>query len=148
MAGEWTLIEYRPGRFAKISATGEFLGRASEAEAKAWFAAREAPLDLLLKAETVPEAPPVGRETVSATPVTEPHPVTLPQEEPSPEPPDDVPEADLEVTPQAMEGEATLDQQEDEENTENDRQATDIVFGQLEETVSLAKPGGKQTQVV
>ena len=34
----WTLIEYRPGRYAKVSRTGKFLGTATEAEVRAWFA--------------------------------------------------------------------------------------------------------------
>jgi hypothetical protein len=41
---EWTLVEYRPGRFVKVSPEGEVLGRASEAEARAWFARRGWPL--------------------------------------------------------------------------------------------------------
>jgi hypothetical protein len=37
MAGEWTLVEYRPGRYAKVTASGEFLGMATEAETREWF---------------------------------------------------------------------------------------------------------------
>jgi hypothetical protein len=40
MAGDWTLVEYRPGRYIKISPAGAFLGKATEREVRAWFAAR------------------------------------------------------------------------------------------------------------
>lgn len=37
---DWSLVEYRPGRYVKLSADGEVLGKATEAEARAWFARR------------------------------------------------------------------------------------------------------------
>ncbi|MGD8463499.1 MAG: hypothetical protein PVI09_06500 [Anaerolineae bacterium] len=40
MADDWTLVEYRPGRYAKVTPEGEFLGMASTAETQAWFAAQ------------------------------------------------------------------------------------------------------------
>jgi hypothetical protein len=42
---DWTLVEFRPGRYVKVSAGGEVLGKATEAEARAWFARRGWPLD-------------------------------------------------------------------------------------------------------
>lgn len=41
MARDWALIEFRPGRYAKISPGGDFLGMATEAEVRAWFGAGE-----------------------------------------------------------------------------------------------------------
>lgn len=41
---EWTLVEYRPGRFVKVSPEGDVLGKATESEARAWFARRGWPL--------------------------------------------------------------------------------------------------------
>jgi len=41
MARDWALIEFRPGRYAKIAPGGEFLGIATEAEVRAWFGAGE-----------------------------------------------------------------------------------------------------------
>jgi hypothetical protein len=40
MASDWTLVEYRPGRYAKVSPTGAFLDKATEADVRAWFAAQ------------------------------------------------------------------------------------------------------------
>jgi hypothetical protein len=40
MESDWALIEFRPGRFAKVTSDGTVIGIASEAEARAWFAAR------------------------------------------------------------------------------------------------------------
>jgi hypothetical protein len=41
MALDWTLIEFRPGRYARVSTQGEFLSLATEAETRAWFAAQQ-----------------------------------------------------------------------------------------------------------
>lgn len=41
MDGDWTLKEYRPGRYVKILADGTILGRATEAEVRAWLKSRE-----------------------------------------------------------------------------------------------------------
>lgn len=38
MDSEWTLLEYRPGRYVKVTPSGKYLGQATEAEARAWFA--------------------------------------------------------------------------------------------------------------
>jgi len=40
MSSEWSLIEYRPGRYVKVTSDGGFLGKATEAEVKAWFSAQ------------------------------------------------------------------------------------------------------------
>jgi hypothetical protein len=41
LGSDWTLIEFRPGRYAKVTPAGTFVGRATEAEIRAWFAAQE-----------------------------------------------------------------------------------------------------------
>jgi hypothetical protein len=40
MSLDWSLIEFRPGRYAKVSPQGRFLALATEAEIRAWFAAQ------------------------------------------------------------------------------------------------------------
>jgi hypothetical protein len=37
---EWALLEFRPGRYVKVTAAGEVLGRPTDEEIKAWFASR------------------------------------------------------------------------------------------------------------
>ena len=57
---DWTLIEYRPGRYAKVCTDGTFLGTATEAEIRAWFAASTRP-----KGQ---EAAPLGLDSTAARP--------------------------------------------------------------------------------
>lgn len=78
MARDWALIEFRPGRYAKISPNGDFLGMATEAEVRAWFGAGGRV-----------RKPPPPRATASPTPrQTEPPPAaTPPRAEPKPLPP-------------------------------------------------------------
>ena len=40
MDGKWKLVEYRPGRYAKVSETGTVLGKATPAEVEAWRTAQ------------------------------------------------------------------------------------------------------------
>jgi hypothetical protein len=37
---EWALLEFRPGRYVKVTATGEVLGRPTDEEIRTWFASR------------------------------------------------------------------------------------------------------------
>ena len=48
---EWTLVEYRPGRYVKVSLEGDVIGKATEAEARAWFSRRGWPLEALAEEE-------------------------------------------------------------------------------------------------
>lgn len=59
---DWTLVEYRPGRFVKVSPEGEVLGRATEAEARAWFARRGWPLASLRERRTGEPPAPAGQK--------------------------------------------------------------------------------------
>lgn len=69
MADDWTLVEYRPGRYAKVTPAGDFLGMASTAEVQAWFAERRGRAtprsvpDFLAKRQEAPaETTPTGVE--------------------------------------------------------------------------------------
>ena len=61
---DWTLIEYRPGRYAKVAADGAFLGTATEAEIRAWFAASARPSGQ----EAAPPGPDAGQTPAPAPP--------------------------------------------------------------------------------
>ena len=69
MSTAWSLLEYRPGRYVKVTPEGDFLGKATEAEVKAWFASQgwlspatpEPSPQPATPPQTAPEPPP-GRE--------------------------------------------------------------------------------------
>ena len=90
MARDWALIEFRPGRYAKISPDGEFLGMATESEVRAWFSAGESarkpsvrkpprPLATDSPPQILTEQPSPGRPSAPPKPAT-------PPEEPKPTP--------------------------------------------------------------
>ncbi len=83
MARDWALIEFRPGRYAKISPDGEFLGMATEAEVRAWFGAGEParkssvrkpprPLPTGVPPQILTERPSPDRPSASPKPATPP----------------------------------------------------------------------------
>jgi hypothetical protein len=101
MASDWTLVEYRPGRYIKISPTGAFLGKATEREVRAWFAARGGLLTM------APEPQPVREPVEPPRPVSGSPPGSVDaaeDEEPSPQAKPltpTVPEATAEREPRA-----------------------------------------------
>jgi hypothetical protein len=77
---EWALLEFRPGRYVKVTASGEVLGRPTDEEIKAWFASRGWGIDSTEGSLSLELGPPA--EPAEDAPQT----VTLPQPPETPVP--------------------------------------------------------------
>ena len=80
MDSEWALLEFRPGRYVKVTASGEVLGRPTDEEIKAWFASRGRGIDSTEGSLSLELGPPA--EPAEDAPQT----VTLPQPPETPVP--------------------------------------------------------------
>jgi len=73
MTTAWSLLEYRPGRYVKVTPEGDFLGKATEAEVKAWFASQ----GWLSPAVSEPKPQPAAVEEAAPVPPAEREPAPI-----------------------------------------------------------------------
>ena len=78
MDSDWALLEFRPGRYVKVTASGEVLGRPTDEEIKAWFASRGWGTDSTEGSLSLELGPPAAPEEDARQTVTLPQPPETP----------------------------------------------------------------------